>query len=406
VKILHVISQRPDSTGSGVYLQAILRESFARGHSNSLIAAVNTDTLLETATLWTENTSLVTFGTEELDFPLPGMSDVMPYPSSVFSSLSSSQIRKYEKVFLAKLSEQIASFSPDIIHSHHLWLLTALIGRYFPDIPLVTNCHGSDLRQFRICPSLQQRVKEGCRNIDLIFALTESQRDEIISLFGHNTERISICGSGFNDALFEFKEKVPPPPIHVTYCGKLSRAKGVPWLLQAMYRLRNIPFHLNIVGGVTGAEGKECLQLAKRLEKKVTMHGPLSQSNLALLLQESHVLVLPSFYEGLPLVILEALACGCRVVTTDLPGCRIIAEKIDRNIITSVPLPRLHTIDTPFAQDEESFIDALQDGLENTFQKCIQDSLPGKGDIARYMSQFTWQEIFTTIECGYNSLHH
>ena len=40
LKILHVLSQRPDSTGSGIYLQAMLREAAACGHRNFLVAGI------------------------------------------------------------------------------------------------------------------------------------------------------------------------------------------------------------------------------------------------------------------------------------------------------------------------------------------------------------------------------
>ena len=40
LKILHIISQRPDSTGSGFYLQSIINESIAAGHENFLVAGI------------------------------------------------------------------------------------------------------------------------------------------------------------------------------------------------------------------------------------------------------------------------------------------------------------------------------------------------------------------------------
>ena len=50
----------------------------------------------------------------------------------------------------------------------------------------------------------------------------------------------------------------------------------------------------------------------------VTMHGQLDQPALADLMRRCAVCVLPSFYEGVPLVLVEAAACGCRLVSTDL----------------------------------------------------------------------------------------
>ena len=75
----------------------------------------------------------------------------------------------------------------------------------------------------------------------------------------------------------------------------------------------------------------------------VVQHGQLSQPELAEVARRSTVCVLPSFYEGLPLVLVEALACGCRLVATELPG--IVEELAPRlgDALTMVELPSLET---------------------------------------------------------------
>jgi hypothetical protein len=64
------------------------------------------------------------------------MSDVMPYPSRRFSDLTTADLAVYETCFSDRLGEAVKIFRPDIIHSHHLWLLTALIKSSFPKIPV------------------------------------------------------------------------------------------------------------------------------------------------------------------------------------------------------------------------------------------------------------------------------
>ena len=46
LKILHLLSQRPDSTGSGIYVQAMLREAANRGHTNFLMAGIASGQML------------------------------------------------------------------------------------------------------------------------------------------------------------------------------------------------------------------------------------------------------------------------------------------------------------------------------------------------------------------------
>lgn len=79
----------------------------------------------------------------------------------------------------------------------------------------------------------------------------------------------------------------------------------------------------------------------------------------------SHILVPSSFYEGLPLVVLEGLASGCRIVATDLPGAKDILGNFETDTITLVRTPRLRFIDQPYREDEYSFEQNLKKQFNN-----------------------------------------
>jgi hypothetical protein len=84
LKILHVIGQRPEMTGSGIYLESIIRESHNHGFSNYRVAGVPFGTHPSSNDAHQNDAAYVYFNTEALDFAVPGMSDVMPYESSLF----------------------------------------------------------------------------------------------------------------------------------------------------------------------------------------------------------------------------------------------------------------------------------------------------------------------------------
>ncbi len=405
-KILHILSQVPAATGSGIYLQALLRHAALHGYQNYLLAGVPADFPADTnfATVASYDHCLVRFE-QDLPFPVVGMSDVMPYPSARFSDLSAEQLSLYEVCFRERLEEAVVRWRPDLIHSHHLWLLSSLTRQLFPDIPMLVSCHGSDLRQFVNCPHLQDAVLAGCRQVDAVGALSVAQKEEIEQLYDIDSDQIHIIGAGYDRKLFFPLNKKRQAPLQILYAGKLSRAKGVPWLLQALNRLPEHDFIFHLVGDSNGAEKKEILQLAGQLGCRICVHGKLEQSQLANLMRHADLFVLPSFFEGLPLVLLEALASGCHLLTTALPGVRELFSGIDSEWVELIELPRMATIDVPLAEEEETFVRRLQAGLQRQLDILQREPLVAcPEELQRLLDRYTWAGIFTEIESLYRRL--
>jgi len=401
LKILHLLSQRPDSTGSGIYVQAMIREANACGYDNYLVAGVRSDCCDDTGCIEQDKSMFVNFHNADVSYHIPGMSDVMPYESVRFCDLSEKDLREYEKAFFKILQNAVHKFRPDIIHSHHLWIVSSMARRLFPDIPMVTTCHGTDLRQFHNCPHLQERVLSGCRKIEGVMALSEAQKNEIIRFYNLAPEQITIAGAGYDNSLFYLDTKPNPDPVQLVYAGKLSKAKGVPWLLRALQSISSHAWQLHLLGGGSGEEKEYCLMLAKKLGKKVRVYGALPQESLARIMRLSHILVLPSFYEGLPLVILEGLASGCRIVATDLPGTKEVLGNSDADFITLVRTPRLRFTDQPYRKDEYSFEQNLRNAIQHQItaaSKCSQIDLSPVQDT---LDSCTWTGIFRKVREAY-----
>ena len=127
LRILHLLSQRPDSTGSGIYVQAMMREATACGYDNFLVAGVQSDGCDVTEYIaQKKNTMFVTFHNADVSYQIPGMSDVMPYESTRFCDLSEEDLCEYENAFSEILKHAVSRFNPDIIHSHHLWIVSSV----------------------------------------------------------------------------------------------------------------------------------------------------------------------------------------------------------------------------------------------------------------------------------------
>ncbi len=397
IKILHLLSQRPDSTGSGIYIQAMLREAEARGHHNYLIAGIQSKRSPDLECISEDRCAFIAFGGNDIAFPIAGMSDVMPYPSKCFSDLNENELIEYENCFAKKIRNGVRRFKPDIIHSHHLWILSALARGIAPDLPIVTTCHGSDLRQFQKCGHLREKILAGCSRLDAVMALSEAQKKEIAELYRLPLTKIHVVGAGYNDRLFTPQEKPHPKPVQLVYAGKLSYAKGVPWFLRALSKIHALPWQLHLVGGGSGAEKQACLRLADKLGERVKVHGAVSQQDLAAIMKQSHIFILPSFYEGLPLVVLEALACGCRVIATRLPGINEILGKLQTRLISLVKIPRLHAIDSPVEEDEKKFEDNLETALKVQIAAAMSQPQVDLSPIADIMVSFSWAGVFERV---------
>jgi glycosyltransferase involved in cell wall biosynthesis len=110
-------------------------------------------------------------------------------------------------------------------------------------------------------------------------------------------------------------------PVHplVLAVGRLTRAKNYPLLLRSFARLRQrIPARLLILG--EGEEREALLRLARELELEPYLDMPGFVRNPFSYMARASMLVLASSWEGLPGVLIQAMACGCPVVSTDCPN--------------------------------------------------------------------------------------
>ena len=108
--------------------------------------------------------------------------------------------------------------------------------------------------------------------------------------------------------------------------------------------------------------------------------------------------MLPSFYEGLPLVILEGLACGCRIVATDLPGIREVLGNSETDFITLVKIPRLRFIDQPYQEDEHLFEQDLKNAIQQQINATHNYEQIDLSPIQDTLNSYTWTGVFKKVK--------
>jgi len=408
-RVLHILSQRPSLTGSGVTLDALVRHAAEAGWEQAVVVGVpSEDPNPQVGALPAEQLFPLVFGGSDLPFALPGMSDVMPYPSSRFSTLTATELDQYRHAWRRHLRRVVATVQPHIVHSHHIWLLSSLLKDVAPDLPVVTQCHATGLRQMILCPHLADEVRRGVGRNDGFLVLHDEHADLLGRTLAVSSDRIEVVGAGYREDLFHTRGRettsAAATPIRLLYVGKYSAAKGLPWLLDAFGELRrqNPRLELHVAGSGAGEEANDLRQRMTAMVPAVVLHGQLDQPELATLMRRCKVCVLPSFYEGVPLVLVEALACGCRLVTTALPG---VLSRLAPGLAPAmelVPLPRLRDADRPVAADLPGFVHDLRTAL------ALALSRPPLGDPAETMAaalaEFSWRSVFERVETVWRRL--
>ena len=400
-RVLHILSQRPLRTGSGVTLEALVRRGRKAGWDQHVLAAAPVhEPISSVGDLEPTQVTTLAFEGKALPFPVPGMSDVMPYPSMRYSKMTAGQLAAYEAAWRRIIVEAARSFRPDVIHSHHIWIVSALTRELLTQTPLVVHCHGTGLRQMALCPALAERARTVATRADRVLALHAAQAAELAAVVGVPPDRIAIVGAGYREDFFHSRGRPPATGAHVVYAGKYSAAKGLPWLLDAIEVLasrREVTLH--VAGGATGADADRLRRRMRALAPHVVDHGELDQRDLAELFRCSTLFVLPSLFEGLPLVLCEALACGCRLACTALPGVRDEIAPRAGDLLELVPMPRLAGPDRPVEADQPRFVADLAGAVDRGLDRGAAGPPP-----AGVLDHFGWDAVFQRVEAEWRAV--
>ena len=112
------------------------------------------------------------------------------------------------------------------------------------------------------------------------------------------------------------------------FVGRLAAVKGLPVLIQAMEQLtaEGADARLTLIGDGPDRAALEARVAAARLSDRITFAGYQGSAEVAAALSRTDVFVLPSFAEGVPVVLMEALASQVPVVTTRIAGVGELVE--------------------------------------------------------------------------------
>lgn len=227
------------------------------------------------------------------------------------------------------------SARPDVVLSY--WLYPDAYGAMKiarrMNVPIVAGARGSDLRaRDALSRCLTRRVVRG---VDRLLVVSKDLGQIAVSRDGARQEQVRVIPNGCDSSLFRLRDRlaarrelgVALDARLLLYVGRLVAEKGLRELLAAMSAARQADksLRLAIVGeGPMRAEIEESIRSAG--QGVVTLTGALDPPTVANWMAASNVVVLPSYSEGHPNVLVEALACGRPFVATPVGGVLEVAD--------------------------------------------------------------------------------
>jgi glycosyltransferase involved in cell wall biosynthesis len=208
---------------------------------------------------------------------------------------------------------------PPAYASEMVWIYAHMKGHpyltHFHGIPGPSGPAGFLLRAYE--PLLLRAVLRGAAAVAV---LTEEHRSMVTEQFGVESTRVEIIPNGVDETFLYDGQRFLHGKPRLLFVGRLAIQKNLILLLRALNGISH-QFETTLVGdGELETDLKQAVG-EMRLEN-VRFHGIADGAELRELYRSADVFVLPSEREGMPLVLLEAMAMGLPIVATDIPGNR------------------------------------------------------------------------------------
>ncbi|MCG3843599.1 glycosyltransferase [Psychrobacter sp. Ps1] len=291
---------------------------------------------------------VITQPANEIELLSIGLTDAVTLPKAYFT-----------------LSKIIKGFKPDIIHAHmvHANILTRLVRLITPMSKLICTAHNSN--EGGAVRMLSYRVTDRLANLTTNVSNTAVAAFEAVHAVPKNSMLTVYNGVDFTNFTYNSEAKktivkelsLSIDTKIILAVGRLNIQKNYFNLLNAINFIKkqsSTPFVLLIAG--EGELQSEIEQLIKTLNisDNVILLG--RRNDVPTLMSACDVFVLSSDYEGLPTVLIEALACQAQVVSTDVSGVHEILGAYGKIVPTKDPVALADAIKDSFQDNDKSVL--------------------------------------------------
>lgn len=249
---------------------------------------------------------------------------------------------------------------PDVVHGHHvyptgLWLYPLM---KFSSTPVYLTSHAEDIRGeskwqngIRAHPIKNKLVKKAAKTCKKLILCGSNLKQEARDMGLYQKDYV-VINNAIDLEKSEYSEKeidktytkfgLDPNKKQVFFLSRLVPKKGLDTLIEVIGKLDKKDMEFVIAGtGPLEAEIKQ--EKEQRGLDNLTITGRITESEKEILFQKSEIFLFPSYSEGFPIVILEAMKYGCAIVTSDLPGIRDALDETEAFFFPPGEIERLES---------------------------------------------------------------
>ena len=199
---------------------------------------------------------------------------------------------------------------------------------------VILHCHASRFKEYYLQSGNKENIVKTLNLVNRLIVLSESWNSWFMEI-GVNPAKIVILNNITNYP--HLKEKKYGPKINLLYLGELGKRKGIFDILKAIYDNQNdlrkkIEFRF---GGNTHEKEVEEKISEYGIGDFVSFEGWVSGQKVIDLFNWANVFILPSYNEGLPIGILEAMSYGCAIIASPVGGIPEVVKDGVNGIIVS-----------------------------------------------------------------------
>ena len=300
----------------------------------------------------------------------------------------------------------------DLVHSHTWYAnFAGHVASLLGGMPHVVTAHSLEPMRpwkaeqlgggYRLSSFMERTAYEGA---DAVIAVSEGMRQDVLRSYpGIDPDKVKVVHNGIDSELWQRREDldvvrrhgVDPDKPSVVFVGRITRQKGLPYLLRAAAQL---PPDVQLVLCAGAPDTPEILAEVEGLmdELKAGRNGVvwiaemLPRAEVVALLSSATVFACPSIYEPLGIVNLEAMACELAVVATATGGIPEVVVHGETGWL--VPIEQ-HQDGSGIPLDPQKFVDDLAAALTDAVSDPARAEQMGRAGRARAVESFSWASI-------------